>query len=195
MTQNLQCEEEWEWIVAILAGDAQHYHRLIRPYERAVYVICRSFMANDSDAEALAQEIFIKVFRSLISFQGDSKFGAWVLRTAIDEVRNKLWRQPSAIANCLDHAEGKAATVSPVLLHEWRPLPSCRIQFEEVEVLLRSPICILSKYHLRVFILRDVEGLSIEETAHILDMTLSQVRAISQRTRMILKHSLVPNCR
>lgn len=69
-------------IASVLAGDTQQYHELIRPYERAAYVMALSVTKNEADAEDVAQESFLKAFRNLASFRANSKFSTWLLSIA-----------------------------------------------------------------------------------------------------------------
>lgn len=90
MSSNVQIRKESELIAAIVAGDTQLYHWLIRPYERSVYMMSFFCMKNEKDAEAVAQETFIRAFRDLRTFRGDSKFSAWLISIALNEARNRL---------------------------------------------------------------------------------------------------------
>ena len=87
---------ESELIAAILAGDTELYHQLIRPHERRVYVMALSCLRNKEDAEDVAQETFVRAMRNLGSFRGDSKFSTWLISIALNEARNRLRRQSTA---------------------------------------------------------------------------------------------------
>ena len=112
-------------IAAILAGDTQLYHELIRPYERSVYLMALSYMKNEADAEDVAQEAFVKAFRSLSSFRAESKFSTWLISITLNEAR-----QPAPQTVC--HPNGIAGSsllttdkgISPALLRDWREIPS-----------------------------------------------------------------------
>ena len=80
-------------ISAILAGDTELYYGLIRPYELSVYRIALSLMKNKSDAEDVAQETFLKAFRSLEDFRGQAKFSTWLISITLNEARSCLRRQ------------------------------------------------------------------------------------------------------
>ena len=84
---------ESELIAAVLAGEIQLYHELIRPYERSVYVMALSYMKNEADAEDVSQEAFIRAFRKLESFRAESKFSTWLISITINEARTRLRRQ------------------------------------------------------------------------------------------------------
>jgi RNA polymerase sigma-70 factor (ECF subfamily) len=92
MNVNIQKKKESELIAAILAGDAQLYHQLIRPYERSVYIISLFQMKNAKDAEDVAQETFVKAYRDLWAFQADSGFNTWLISIGLNEARKRLRR-------------------------------------------------------------------------------------------------------
>jgi hypothetical protein len=90
--------KESELIVAILAGDAQLYHQLIRPYERFVYMISLSYMKNEKDAEEATQEIFIRAFRDLRYFRDDSGFDAWLINIALSESKHRSLQRVATVS-------------------------------------------------------------------------------------------------
>ena len=103
-------------IAAVLAGEIQLYHDLIRPYERSVYVMALSYMKNEADAEDAAQEAFIKGFRKLESFRAESKFSTWLISITINEARTRLRRQALVRMEPLDQLPDEDKTSH---------LPSC----------------------------------------------------------------------
>src|ERR1700744_4632153 len=106
---------EPEMIAAILAGDIQLYHELIRPYERSVYVMALSYMKNEADAEDVAQEAFIRAFRKLESFLAESKFSTWLISITINEGRTRLRRQALVRMEPLDQLPNEDKRISPAL--------------------------------------------------------------------------------
>src|ERR1700723_3294035 len=94
--------DESGMIAAILGGDAQLFHELIRPYERRVYAMALSFLRNEADAEDATQETFLKAFRNLASFRGDAKFGTWLVSIALNEARSRIRRRDAVKMESLD---------------------------------------------------------------------------------------------
>src|SRR5271170_7248892 len=94
-SQTLQ-RTQAETIAAILGGENQLYHELIRPHERSVYLMALSYMKNEADAEDVAQEAFLKAFRHLSTFRAQAKFSTWLISIALNEARSRL-RKQSAI--------------------------------------------------------------------------------------------------
>ena len=87
MATNSKFRDEKQLIASILGGETQHFHELIRPYERRVFVMALSLLHNEADAEDVAQEAFLKAFRNLASFRGEAKFGTWLISIVLNEAR------------------------------------------------------------------------------------------------------------
>src|ERR1700729_4536880 len=93
---------EAQIIASILAGNTQEFHDLIRPYERSVYVMALSLLHNEADAEDAAQEAFLKAFRNLSHFRGESKFSTWLVSIALNEARSRLRSKKTMKVGSLD---------------------------------------------------------------------------------------------
>ncbi len=183
---------EAEIIAAILAGETQLYHELIRPHERSVYMIALSYMKNEADAEDVAQEAFIKAFRNLSTFRGDAKFSTWLISITLNEARNRLRRQGVVRMQSLDEPPDEDGAVSPALLRDWREIPSEAVEREEVRTLIKKAVELLPEIYKQVFLLRDVEELDVNETAQILSISISNVKVRLHRARMMLQKELAP---
>lgn len=179
-------------IAAILAGDNELYHELIRPYERSVYKMALSFMKNESDAEDVAQEAFLKAFRSLGHFHGRSKFSTWLISITLNEARGRLRRQALVRMDSLDECPEDGSPVSPALLRDWREIPSEALERKEVREMMQAAIANLSPIYREVLLLRDVEELSIDETAMALDLNAPVVKVRLHRARLMLQKMLAP---
>ncbi len=195
MNAGAQSRKESELIAAILAGEAQFYHQLIRPYERIVYMMSLSCMKNERDAEDVAQETFIRAFRDLSGFRGDSKFSTWLIGIAIDETRNRLRQVASIRIASFDGLETQEMSMSPALLRDWQELPCDVVEREEVRSLLQEAIGRLPGVYQQVFLLHDEEERDVNEVAQILHMNASLVKVTLHRARMILQRLLAPKLR
>ena len=179
-------------IAAIIAGETQLYHELVRPYERSVYMMALSFMKNHADAEDVAQEAFIKAFRNLSTFRGDAKFSTWLISITLNEARSRLRRQSVVRMQSLDVAPDEEGAVSPALLRDWREIPSEAVEREEVRILIKKAVETLPEIYRQVFLLRDVEGLDLNETAQALSISIANVKVRLHRARMMLQKELAP---
>jgi RNA polymerase sigma-70 factor (ECF subfamily) len=186
---------EPEMIAAILAGDIQLYHELIRPYERSVYVMALSYMKNEADAEDVAQEAIVRAFRKLSSFRAESKFSTWLISITINEARTRLRRQVLVRMESLDQLPDENTGLSPALLRDWREIPSEAIERAEVRKLIQQAVDQLPDIYREVFLLRDVEELSINEAAEALKISTPSVKVRLHRARLMLQKQLAPQLR
>jgi RNA polymerase sigma-70 factor, ECF subfamily len=182
-------------IAAILAGDIQLYHELIRPYERSVYVMALSYMKNEGDAEDVAQEAIVRAFRKLSSFRAESKFSTWLISITINEARTRLRRQVLVRMESLDQLPDEDKGLSPALLRDWREIPSEAIERDEVRKLIQQAVDQLPDIYREVFLLRDVEELSINEAAEALKISIPSVKVRLHRARLMLQKQLAPQLR
>ncbi|MGA7313510.1 MAG: sigma-70 family RNA polymerase sigma factor [Silvibacterium sp.] len=183
---------EPEMIAAVLAGEIQVYHELIHPYERSVYVMALSYMKNEADAEDVAQEAFVRAFRKLSTFRAESKFSTWLISITINEARTRLRRQALVRIESLDQLPDEDKAISPALLRDWREIPSDAIEREEVRNLIQQAVEQLPDIYQQVFLLRDVEELTIGETAAALNISIPSVKVRLHRARMMLQKQLAP---
>jgi RNA polymerase sigma-70 factor (ECF subfamily) len=182
-------------IAAVLAGEIQLYHELIRPYERSVHVMALSYMKSEADAEDVAQEALIRAFRKLESFRAESKFSTWLISITINEARTRLRRQALVRMEPLDQLPDEDKGTSPALLRDWREIPSEAVEREEVRVLIQRAVEQLPEIYRQVFLLRDVEELTISETAEALNISIPNVKVRLHRARMMLQKQLAPHLR
>ena len=183
---------EAEMIAAILAGETHLYHELIRPYERSVYLMALSYMKNEDDAEDVAQEAFVRAFCNLASFRSEAKFSTWLVSIALNEARSRLRRKSLVRMDSLDTPPDEDQNVSPALLRDWREIPSEVVERREIRQLLQEAIKQLPDIYRQVFLLRDVEEMSVIETAETLNISVPSVKVRLHRARMMLQKQLAP---
>ncbi|HEY9126218.1 MAG TPA: sigma-70 family RNA polymerase sigma factor [Acidobacteriaceae bacterium] len=182
-----------EMIRRIADGEAQLFHELIRPLERAVYVTLYLLLRSESDAEDAAQEAFIKVYRNLKNFRGESRFSTWVLSIARNEGLAILRKRGSRVMEPLEPVmEEESGDFTPALLTDWREVPAEALERKELGDCLRRAILELPPIYREVVELRDVEELDVQETAHVLGITAGAVKVRLHRARMMLQKSLTP---
>ncbi len=179
-------------IASILGGDGHLFHDLIRPYERSVYMMALSFLKNEHDAEDAAQEAFLKAYRNLSSFRGDAKFGTWLISITLNEARSRLRKAKQMPSESLDEPADEGGTVSPAVLRDWREVPSEALERKEIHRMMQDAVDALPLLYREVFQLRDVEELSILETAELLGISVPAVKVRLHRARLMLQKTLAP---
>jgi RNA polymerase sigma-70 factor (ECF subfamily) len=183
---------EAEMIAAILGGEIQLYHELIRPYERSIYLMALSYMKNETDAEDVAQDAFVRAFRKLSSFRAESRFSTWLMSITINEARTRLRRQAVVRMEPLEQVPEETKGISPALLRDWREIPSAALERAEIRNLIQRAVEQLPDIYRQVFLLRDVEELTISEAAEALDISIPSVKVRLHRARIMLQKQLAP---
>jgi len=192
MVNNLQVVDEAQIIASILHGETHLFHDLIRPHERSVYVMVLSFLQNEADAEDATQEAFLKAFRNLAKFRAESKFSTWLISIALNEARSKLRQKKAMKMETLDAGSDEDGHVSPALLRDWREVPSEALERKEVRQMIQLAIADLPEIYREIFLLRDVEELSVNESAEALGISVASVKVRLHRARMMLQNKLAP---
>ncbi len=192
MKPPLPDRDEPAMIADILAGDTELYHELIRPHERSVYMMALSLMKNEADAEDVAQEAFIKAFRYLARFRAEAKFSTWLISITLNEARSRLRRQATVRFESLDTPPDDDGHIAPALLRDWRELPSDIVERDEIRELLQKAVQNLPEIYRQVFLLRDVQELTVNDTASALAISISSVKVRLHRARMMLQKQLTP---
>lgn len=184
---------EAELIARIVAGERDLFHELIRPFERMVYLTVLSIVKNETDAEDAAQEAVINAYRHLSSFRAEAKFSTWLTTIAINEGRKRLRKAKGAAESSIEEeAEEKEGDYTPASLTDWREIPLELLERKELREALRKAVAELPDIYRQIFTLRDLEELSIEETAQALGVNPGIVKVRLHRARIMLQKKLVP---
>ena len=195
MIKAAELRNEAQLIASIISGEAHLFHELIRPYERKVYVMALSFLKNEAEAEDAAQEAFLKAYRSLASFRSEAKFGTWLISITLNEARGRLRKAKTVVLQSLDEEPDAEGHISPALLRDWREIPLETLERQEIRSLLQAAVGQLPQMYREIFLLRDVEELSITEAAGVLQITESSVKVRLHRARIMLQKILAPQLR
>jgi RNA polymerase sigma-70 factor, ECF subfamily len=171
-------------------GDASAFSDLVNRYERKIFRLAKHITDSDEDAEDVLQEAFLKAFEHLDNFQGNSKFYTWLVRIAVNESLMKLRKRKTDRSVSLDEKleVGEDTMVREIAV--WDENPEQRYSREEFRELLDKAIQSLQPTFRTVFILRDVEDLSTEETAEALDISVPAVKSRLLRARLQLRERL-----
>ena len=191
--QGARQEEESSLIARILAGEKNLFHDLIRPYERRMYLTVFSILRDPAEAEDAVQETMLKAYRNLQSFRGESKFSSWLTSIALNEARGRLRKPGRATTISIDEEnEGDDGHCHPFQLRDWREIPSEALERKDIAKLLETAVQELPEIYRTVFVLRDIEEASIEETARLLGLQASAVKVRLHRARIMLQKRLAP---
>ncbi len=172
------------------SGDMGAFSELVKHYDRRVFRMAKQITQNDDDAEDVLQETFLKAYTHLDDFQGNSKFYTWLVRIAVNEALMKLRKRRSDRTVPLDEPidTGEDEVVREIAV--WDENPEQQYSRDELGVILDEAIQSLKPAYRTVFILRDIEEMSIEETAEALDLSISAVKSRLLRARLQLREKL-----
>lgn len=182
-------------IISILAGDTYEFYRLIRPYERRVYILALVLLKCEDDAENLTQEIFLKALRNLVSFRSETKFSAWLVNIALTEAHNRLPLKNNTAVDSPERSPRDRGDLSPAFLRGWRQILPDAVAQDEVRLILQQAIHRVPTACRDVFLLRDVAGLRVNEIARALSISKSSVKSRLSRARTMLQRQLAPQLR
>jgi RNA polymerase sigma-70 factor (ECF subfamily) len=180
-------------IEAIIAGDRAEFARLVDAYSSPIYRLGLRMLGNPQDAEDVLQNTFINALTHLKSFEGRSNISTWLYRIAANEAlmlirkrKPEINFEPNEDAEGEDNADG----LRPKHIVDWSALPENELLSGEARHALDTAIDTLSESLRIVFLLRDIEGLSIKETADALGLTETNVKTRLLRARMFLREQL-----
>lgn len=182
--------EDWtdEQVVArVLDGDTALYELLMRRYNQRLYRVARSVLRDDDEAEDVMQDTYVRAYQHLATFQGRAKFATWLTRIAVYEALARA-RKRSRFQS-LDVPDESNGGVMEAAVSADRS-PEQQAYGRELGQVLEQAILALSEEHRLVFTLRDVEGMSTEETARCLDLTVENVKVRLHRARARLRKQL-----
>ena len=184
---------ERELIERVLAGEKDLFYELIRPCERGVFLAAASILGNDADAEDAAQEAFLKAYRNLDRFRQESKFSTWLIQIAINNARMKLRKDRRYLYASIDAGEETTeGDYIPTDLADWRKIPSEALEQSELREALNKALNSLPEKYRIVLILRDVQQMSIPETAKALGISEENVKTRTSRARLQIRDRLAP---
>ncbi len=162
--------EEMQLVRRAKRGDDHAFEELVRRYDRNVFRIAQHITQNREDAEDVVQEAFLKAYSNLEKFQEQSKFYTWLVRIAVNEALMKLRRRKPERTVSLDEEVKTEDDSLPREVADWSPNPEQMYNQAELRDILTRTIQGLPAGFRTVFVLRDVEGLSTEETADALEL-------------------------
>jgi len=190
MAPSLADADEATLVAQSRDGDGRAFGELVRRYESKIFRLAQHVTQNREDAEDVLQETFLKAYEHLDQFQGAAKFYTWIVRIAVNQALMKLRRRRTDRSVSLDEAidTGEDTIVREVAA--WDENPEQRFSRAEFGSILQQAIQGLEPPYRSVFVLRDIDELSTEETADVLGLSIPAVKSRLLRARLQLREKL-----
>ena len=171
-------------------GDAAAFGQLVKRYDRKLLRIAQSVTHNREDSQDAVQEAFLKAYQHLADFREACQFSTWLIRITVNQALMKLRKQHGTRETSLDEDFEDEGDIPPKDVTDWAPNPEQLCWASELRDILRKALEELRPISRTVFILRDVEGLTIDQTATVLNMSQTAVKARLWRVRLQLREAL-----
>jgi RNA polymerase sigma-70 factor (ECF subfamily) len=186
--------DEATLLVRMQAGDDDAFEACVRAYSGQLLAVARRMLGHEEDARDAVQDAFLSAFKGIGRFAGLSRLGTWlhriVVNAALSRLRARQRRPEMSIEDLLPHfGEGEHQIDPPTL---WKATSVAILQQQEMRQMVQSCIERLPETYRIVLLLRDIEGLSTEETAQTLDTTIGVVKTRLHRARQALRSLLDP---
>jgi len=182
-------QSEATQIRLILDGNVEVFCDLVTPHRRGLYLKALSIVRSEADAEEVAQNAVLKAFRKLSQFRHDSQFRTWLISITINEARMWLRANRKFKHESLDHQDGEGQPLRTQIVDP-RENPFQVWERKQVRSAILEALSLLSLRNKQVLILRDVQMLSISETARTLDISENKVRTRLRRARLRMRQAL-----
>jgi RNA polymerase sigma-70 factor (ECF subfamily) len=173
-------------------GERDLFCELIRPYERRVFAAAFAILRNEADAEDVAQEAMLKAFKHIGQFRGESRFSTWLIQITVNEARMRRRKEHAELMEPIADREDQEGNYTPREFADWREIPLETLERKEVRQKLAEALASLGEKYREVFVLRDMQHLSIEETANALGISTASVKTRLLRARLMLRDLLAP---
>jgi len=193
-TARVQPELEADLIARVCRGEHEVFCELVRPHERGIFMAALSIVNNDADAEEVVQEAILKAFKAIGKFRGEAKFSTWIIQITINEARMRLRKDRRHLYDSLDEArKGEdEGDYIPRDFADWREIPSEALESARLREALKNALASLDPKYRQVLVLRDIEHLSIAETAKVMGITEATVKTRLLRARLMMRDALAP---
>jgi RNA polymerase sigma-70 factor (ECF subfamily) len=180
-------------IARLRQRDERAFSEVVRLHGDKVFNLVLRMVGTRAEAEDIAQEVFVTVFKSIDSFRGESKFSTWLLRIAANHSKNRIkyLARRATDKNGLDGAsEAHMADQGKAPMQGHIDAPDARLEAAELETLMQQAIATLDEEHRLLVVLRDIEELSYEEIVEITGLPEGTVKSRLHRARVALKEQL-----
>lgn len=181
-------------VTAAKAGDLTAFEELVSGHERQIYSLAYRILQNPHDAEDVTQQAFLSAVENLSKFREESSFATWLYRiatfAALKVIRKRKGLDTVSLEAATEPREDYDSIPHPEYIADWKQSPEQLVARNETQRLLDDALAQLDEKHRLVFLLRDVEGLSVTETAAALDLSESNVKMRLLRARLQLREEL-----
>jgi RNA polymerase sigma-70 factor, ECF subfamily len=183
-----------ELVARAQAGDLDAFEALTNRYEQRVYSLAMRMLRHEQDAEDVTQQTFLSAVEGLAGFRSDASFATWLLRiatyAALKVIRKRKGLDTVSLEEMTEPADDYGTIPHPEYIADWRQSPEQLVQNNETRRLLDDALAKLDEKHRLVFLLRDVEGLSVKETAEALGLSEANTKVRLLRARLQLREEL-----
>jgi len=181
-------QDDFLLVERVLAGDRRAFESLVRRHERRVFRVTLAVLGNVEDAEEAMQDTFVKAFRHLGQFRKEARFSTWLTRIAVNQAIEKRNARKNYVP--LVEAETTDTPITPKRYEPWRSNPEELYGKQEMHRMVEEAIQSLPEIYREAFVLRDVEGLTAEETADVLGITVPALKSRLLRARLLMREKL-----
>jgi RNA polymerase sigma-70 factor, ECF subfamily len=175
-------------------GDLAAFEALMARHEQRVYSLARRITLQEQDAEDVTQQAFLSALENLDGFREEARFSTWLLRiaahAALKIIRKRKGLATVSLEANTEERDGYDLVPHPEYIADWRQSPEELVHQNEVQRLLDDALAQLDEKHRLVFLLRDMEGFSVKETAEALKLTEANVKVRLLRARLQLREQL-----
>ena len=186
-------QTEIQLLETVQQGNVEAFYELVRPWERSVFMTALAIVRNEADAEEVAQEAILKAFKNVGRFRGESKFSTWLIQITINEARMKIRKGRAHLYDSIDEGQrNDDGEYMPKDFADWREIPSEALETKQLRDAIRKALDELPEKYRSVFMLRDVQQMSIQETAKGLGISEANVKTRLLRARLRMREALAP---
>src|SRR6202521_439540 len=186
---NTVADDDLDLVHASKNGDVSAFEQLVKRYDRKLLRIAHNVTHNTEDSQDAVQETFLKAFQHLDQFREDSKFSTWLIRITVNQSLMKLRKRATRDVS-LDEDFQADGDMLPMEAADWAPNPEQLYWASELRDILVNTLSQLRPIFRAVFVLRDIEGLSTDQTAEVLNLSHTAVKARLWRARLQLRERL-----
>jgi RNA polymerase sigma-70 factor (ECF subfamily) len=181
---------ELDLVLATESGDVSAFEQLVKRYECKLFRIAQTVTNNTEDSQDAVQEAFLKAFQNLSKFREEPQFSAWLIRITVNQSLMKLRKRRAISEVSLDDNFQAETSVLPIQVADWASNPEQLYWASELRDILVQALSEMRPILRAVFALRDIEGLSTDQTAGVLDLSQTAVKARLWRARLQLRECL-----